>query len=102
MHGDPHQQQTISEHVKNASLVSRCRGWSLQSGVIYGILGKSWLGLAAVQALLASEALVAMYMLLRRSLASSSTLMFDAVIDKCLKLSISRGRAASINGFALS
>ncbi len=45
------------------------------------MLGRGVLTNTAVQALLASEALIVLYMLLRRTLASSSTHMFDAVSD---------------------
>jgi hypothetical protein len=56
------------------------KGWSLQAGIISSVLGRGLLSTMAVQALLASEALMALYLLLRRTLASSSTVMFDAVL----------------------
>ena len=46
---------------------------------MYGALGSGMLGFATLQVLLAAEAGAAVYAVLRRTLASASTNMFDAV-----------------------
>lgn len=47
--------------------------------MVYGALGSGPLGMAALQVLLAAEACATLYTLLRRTLASASTSMFEAV-----------------------
>jgi hypothetical protein len=57
---------------------------------VYGALGSGMLGFAALQLLLAAEASAAVYAVLRRTLASASTNMFDAASLQTLLMHVTQ------------